>query len=82
MPREHIPAGVWDQLKVVKRIKYEGDEEDLKFVKYILRNANVLERFNVHPKLKMTTKEYETTTNKLSTFRRASSSCKIVVYPV
>ncbi|KAM7529777.1 hypothetical protein LguiB_033187 [Lonicera macranthoides] len=82
VPREHIPAGIWDQLRVVKRIEYTGDEEDLKFVKYILRNAKVLERFSLHPKLKMTTKQYMTATNKLSTIRRASSSCKIVVYPV
>ncbi|KAM7519572.1 hypothetical protein LguiB_018534 [Lonicera macranthoides] len=82
LPRENIPIGVWDRLKVVTRswllANNERDfrvEEDLRFMRYILKNARVLERFDLQAQ--MSREEYLNATNKISTFPRASSSCKV-----
>ena len=76
MPLENIPVGIWNRLKIVELSPFVGSSSDLRFVKYILKNAKVLERLHLEDDF-MSTKEHLNATKKLLSFRRASSSCKV-----
>ncbi|KAL7129579.1 hypothetical protein ABFS83_13G077100 [Erythranthe nasuta] len=76
-PPQQVPACLLSRLRIVKLVNIRGEKHEFEIIKYILRNAKVLERMEIsYPESIASNKEINMLKN-ISLFHRGSAVCEV-----
>ncbi|EYU31632.1 hypothetical protein ABFS82_13G040000 [Erythranthe guttata] len=76
-PPQQVPACLLSRLRIVKLPNIRGEKHEFKIIKYLLRNAQVLERMEISYPRSLSSNEENNMLKKISLFQRGSRACKV-----
>ncbi|EYU44909.1 hypothetical protein MIMGU_mgv1a021465mg [Erythranthe guttata] len=74
---EKVPTCVLSHVKIIKLVNIKGKKHELGYIKYLLRNAKVLERMEISYPGSLAWEEKIHLLHEISSFRRASEECEV-----
>ncbi|KAL7087706.1 hypothetical protein ACP275_13G084600 [Erythranthe tilingii] len=74
---EKVPTCVLSHVKIIKLVNIKGKKHELGYIKYLLRNAKVLERMEISYPGSLAWEEKIHLLHEISSFRRASEKCEV-----
>ncbi|KAL7129570.1 hypothetical protein ABFS83_13G076200 [Erythranthe nasuta] len=80
MEPQQVPTCLVSRLRTIKLFRFVQTKRKFKAVKYLLKNAEILEKIEIVYPCYLTSKKRIYTLDKISSFERGSSACKVVAY--
>ncbi|XP_012842067.1 PREDICTED: putative FBD-associated F-box protein At5g56440 [Erythranthe guttata] len=76
-PLQKVPTCLLSHLKIINVVNIKGKKHELEIIKYLLRNAKVLERMEISYPGSLGSNEENNMLKKISLFQRGSGACKV-----
>ncbi|KAL8031797.1 hypothetical protein ABFX02_13G051700 [Erythranthe guttata] len=76
-PLQKVPTCLLSHLQIINVVNIKGKKHELEIIKYLLRNAKVLERMEISYPGSLGSNEENNMLKKISLFQRGSGACKV-----
>ncbi|KAL7129564.1 hypothetical protein ABFS83_13G075800 [Erythranthe nasuta] len=81
-PQRKVPRCLSSHLRIIKLLDIKGNKHDFEFIRYLLRNAQVLEMMEIAYAESLTLEEKVNILEKISRFQRGSKKCEVAFVDV
>ncbi|KAL7129242.1 hypothetical protein ABFS83_13G052200 [Erythranthe nasuta] len=80
-PPQQVPTCVLSHLRIIKLVWICGNEQELEIIKYLLRNAKVLEMMEITYSQFLDSDKIINMLTNISRFQRGSAACEVAFFP-
>ncbi|EYU41150.1 hypothetical protein MIMGU_mgv11b020301mg, partial [Erythranthe guttata] len=80
-PPQQVPTCVLSHLRIIKLVWICGNEQELEIIKYLLRNAKVLEMMEITYSQFLDSGKIVNMLTNISRFQRGSAACEVAFFP-
>ncbi|KAL8032137.1 hypothetical protein ABFX02_13G075200 [Erythranthe guttata] len=81
-PQRKVPTCLSSHVRIIKLLDIKGNKHDFEFIRYLLRNAQVLEMMEIAYAESLTLEEKVNILEKISRFQRGSNKCEVAFVDV